>query len=142
MPTHPYGINTFKQVEVLNGCAAYRKDILQKHRFDEQLDGYAYMEDCDMSRRVSYEVSLFFNPAAKLYHYNSPENRDHVIKNRAMYIHNYSYLFFKNFYSRNKFKLLAYYWSVLGLCIEAIILGKREWLRGYIYGLRRFYTRR
>ncbi len=140
MPTHPYGTSKFTLVEVLNGCGVYRASVCKKHQFDEQLKGYAYMEDCDFSRRVSYEHLLFYNPAAKLFHYNSPVSRDNVKDNRAMYIHNYSYLFFKNVYPRNRAKLLAYCWSVLGLFFEAILLRNKDYICGYMKGLKHFYT--
>ena len=137
MPTHAYGTTAFKAVEVLGGCGmAYRSPVFKKNMFDEKLYGYAYMEDGDMARRVSYESPLFFNPAARLSHYNSPENRDAIVKNRAMFVHNYSYLFFKNVYPRNKLKIIAYWWSVLGLFVEAMLMRKWNFVKGYIKGLK------
>lgn len=136
MPTHVFGSTTFATVEVLSGCCmAYRRQILQRYTFDEKLNGYAYMEDCDMSRRVSREYPLFFNPEAKLYHFHSPVSRDGVAKNRAMLMRNYRYLFFKNFYPYNRLKIIAYVWSVIGLFLEAILLGRGDYLRGYWQGL-------
>ena len=141
MPTHAYGTTTFKMVEVLGGCCmAYRLAALKKQRFDERLHGYAYMEDCDISRRIAYDQPLFFNPAAKLYHHNSPINRDAVVKNRAMFVRNYSYLFFKNVYPRNKVKMAAYCWSVFGLFIEGIMVCDMLSLKGYIQGLSSFIS--
>lgn len=138
MPTHPYGLDTFKTVQVLGGCCmAYRAWVFKKHMFDEQLRFYGYMEDCDFSRRVSYDYPLFYNPQAQLEHHNSPLNRDKVVDNRAMFIANYRYLFFKNFYPRNRLKILAYYWSVLGLFLEALfVLRNKDYLKGYIKGLK------
>jgi glucosyl-dolichyl phosphate glucuronosyltransferase len=141
MPTHVYGTSTFKPVQVLGGCCmAYRRNILKKYQFDEKLYGYAYMEDCDLSRRVSYEAPLFYNPAATLQHFNSPISRDAIQENRAMFIHNYSYLFFKNFYSRNRLKIIPYCWSIVGLFAEALLLRNKAYLQGYFQGLKRFYS--
>ncbi len=140
MPTHVFGKSRWQPVEVLSGCCmAYRKQVFANQLFDEKLGGYAYMEDADFSRRVSYEYPLFFNPEARLFHFHSPASRDAVVKNRAMLVHNYSYLFFKNFYPRNRLKVFCYAWSVLGLFIEALILQRLDYLKGYSKGLWQFY---
>ncbi|HRN78521.1 MAG TPA: glycosyltransferase [Candidatus Dependentiae bacterium] len=140
MPTHAYGTHAMREVEVLGGCCmAYRASVFKTQQFDEQLSGYAYMEDCDFSRRVSLTSKLFFNPAAQLYHYNSPISRDKVITNRAMFIHNYSYLFFKNFYPYNRLKIICYWWSVLGLFVEALLYRRLDYVQGYWQGLRKYY---
>jgi len=143
MPTHPYGTTTFKKVQVLGGCCmAYRLWVFKEQLFDEKLARYCYMEDCDFSRRVSYTYPLFFNPHAKLEHRHSPLARDKIQDNRAMYIKNYSYLFFKNFYPHNKIKIFAYWWSVLGLFVQAIIIRDKAYIRGYLKGLYQYYTGR
>ncbi len=142
MPTHTYGLNIFKLVKVLGGCCmAYRSTVVKKYRFDENLHAYCAMEDCDISWRISRSYTLFYNPRAQLEHHKSPLNRDKVIDNRAMYITNYSYLFFKNVYPTRKLKLIAYMWSTIGLFIEALIISRnRDQVKGYIKGLRMYYT--
>jgi len=141
MPRHTYGTKQFKNVEVLGGCLmSYRSWVFKKNVFDETLEKYSYMEDCDFSRRVSYEHPLFFNPNAKLQHLQSPISRDKIEANRAMFIKNYSYLFFKNFYPKNKLKIIAYWWSIIGLFTEAILYRNKAALKGYLKGLKRFYT--
>ncbi len=138
MPTHPYGTNKFKHVEVLGGCCmAFRKELFKTFLFDEKFHGYAYMEDCDIARRISYEKSLFFNPKAQLQHLESPVARDRIVDNSAMFVYNYRYLFFKNFYTRNRLKFFAHWWSLGGLFLEAILLGDRKKLKGYWIGLNR-----
>jgi len=140
MPTHVFGSDHWQSVEVLSGCCmAYRRRVFTKHLFDEHLGGYAYMEDCDFSARVSSDGPLFFNPEAGLFHFHSPVSRDAVVKNKAMLIHNYSYLFFKNFYPKNRLKIIAYAWSILGLFLEALLVRRWHYIRGYVQGLRRFY---
>lgn len=142
MPTQVHGTNTFRNVEVLGGCCmAYRAWVLKKHQFDETLKRYGYMEDCDFSRRVSYDAPLFYNPAARLQHFASPVSRDAMIDNRAMFIKNYSYLFFKNFYPRNRFKILAYAWSVTGLFVEALLTRNMNSIKGYGRGLKEYFFR-
>jgi GT2 family glycosyltransferase len=139
-PTHAYGLTLFQKVEVLGGCCmAFRAQVLAKHKFDEQLTRYAYMEDCDISRRIAYEAPLFYNPKARLQHFASPLSRDAIIDNRAMFIKNYSYLFFKNFYPRNRLKIFAYSWSILGLFSEAILIRNKDYLKGYIQGMKEYF---
>jgi glycosyltransferase involved in cell wall biosynthesis len=140
IPTHAYGTPVFKDVEVLGGCCmAFRASILKHHKFDEKLERYGFMEDCDIARRISYDAPLFYNPKARLQHFASPLARDGVMDNRAMYIKNYSYLFFKNFYPRNRFKIFTYSWSIVGLFIEALMIRNKDYVKGYYKGLREFY---
>ncbi len=143
MPTHPYGTKQFKKVEVLGGCCmAFRKEVLSLEKFDETFKGYAFMEDSDIARRISVSRPLFFNPAAQLAHLESPIARDRTYDSSQMFAKNYSYLFFKHFYRRNKLKLVAYWWSIFGLFLEAFLL--RDWCRlaGYYYGFKQFHKER
>jgi len=139
MPTHSYGTNNFHEVDVLDGTAVYRYEYIKDIKFDETLGAYAYMEDCDFSKRVSNKYKLFFNPECKRDHLISSKNRDKVVVNRAMYIRNYSYLFFKNFYPENKLRIFGYLWSVIGLFTEAILARNINYLKGYCLGLKRYY---
>jgi GT2 family glycosyltransferase len=142
LPTHPYGTKQFRKVEVLGGCCmAFRAGVLKQYKFDEQFKGYCYMEDCDIARRISYDYPLFFNPKARLQHLESPLARDKVLDNAAMFMYNYSYLFFKNFYPRNRLGIFAYCWSVLGLLIESLLVGELDKTRGYAKGISRYYKK-
>ncbi len=137
MPTHAYGTQKLKNVQVLGGCCmAYRSWVFKEYRFDENLKRYGFMEDCDFSRRVSYVYPLFYNPKARLAHNPSISNRDGIIDNRAMYIKNYRYLFYKNIYPRNRLKIVAFWWSITGLFIEAILTRNSLYLKGYWQGLK------
>lgn len=137
MATHTYGLEKSCSVEVLGGCCmAFRSFVFKKYRFDENLKHYCSMEDCDFSYRVSREYRLFYNPYAVLEHRESPASRESIKNNKAMFIANYSYLFFKNFYPSNRLKCFAYCWSILGLFLEALIVVRDfRWLAGYCIGL-------
>lgn len=142
LPTHPYGTNEFRQVEVLGGCCmAFRADILKQYQFDEGFKGYCYMEDCDIARRISYAHPLFFNPKARLQHLESSLARDKILDNAAMFMCNYSYLFFKNFYPKNRLYMLAYCWSVIGLFIESLLVRKLDKAKGYAKGIAEYYRK-
>lgn len=143
MPTHPYGKPAFREVSVLCGCSCYRSHIAKKYLFDEKLGRYSYMEDCDLSKRVSRNHKLFYNPEAQLDHLHSPLARDSIPQNRAVFIRNYSYLFFKNFYPENRLRILGYCWTVTGLFIEALILIRSlDYLHGYAWGLRDYFWKK
>ncbi len=136
MPTHTYGNSNFSHVQVLGGCCmSFRSWALQEQKFDENLRFYGYMEDCDISKRLADNYTLFFQPAAKLAHHESPLNRDRLKHNRAMYIANYSYLFFKNFYPQAPWKILFYYWTICGLLLEGVLRVDKQVFFGYLRGL-------
>ena len=139
MPTHPYGHATFKQVEVLGGCCAYRLSVVKNYLFDENLGVYAAMEDCDLSGRIARNHKLFFYPLAKISHRASPVNRHTLQESKAIWMRNYNYLFFKRFYPHNKLRVLGYCWSIAGLFLEALLMRNTAHLKGYYQGLRRFY---
>lgn len=145
MPTHTYGTHTFKPVEALGGCCcAYRSYVFENEKFDENLKRYAFMEDCDFSKRVSRNFRLFYNPYARLVHLQSPMSREKLLDFRTMYIHYYTYLFFKNFYSENRLRIVAYLWTMLGLlldsCAQTITKKNFAYIRGYYRGLRTYLT--
>ena len=136
MPTHAYGTNNFKDVETLGaGCMSIKAEAAREIKFDERLGTYSYMEDCDFSWRLSRKNKLFFNPKAILDHKNSRVARAKSSDMRAIYIRNYTYLFFKNFYPTNRLRILAFFWSILGLFVEALVTRKMEWFSGYVHGL-------
>lgn len=136
IPTHPYGTKRFKEVEILGGCCmAFRAQVLKKYQFDTALAMYAYMEDADIARRIRQDGPLFFNPAARLQHIQSPAERDAMFTNRAMLMRNYRYLFAKNFGTYNPLRTIAHWWSIIGLFLEAIILRQPAAYKGYLHGL-------
>lgn len=136
MPTHSYGNIKAQDVQVLGGCCmAFTRWALEQEKFDEKLRFYGYMEDCDISKRLSKKYKLFYQPHAKLAHHESALNRDKLRVNRAMFIANYSYLFFKNFYHDARWKFPFYCWTVMGLLLEGILRLDKEVFLGYLLGL-------
>lgn len=139
MPTFAYGTTQFRPVQVLGGCCmSYRRTIFLTYLFDDALGQYAYMEDVDASWRVSRHYSLFYNPAARLQHIKSPVNRAALSDRKALFVKNYSYLFFKNSYKQNRLLLVAYCWSIVGLFVCALVGRDKESLKGYWRGFINF----
>lgn len=135
MPLHPYGRDEFMTVRVLNGCASYRTAIVKEYRFDERLGAYSYMEDCDLSFRVSAKHALFFEPLARLEHPASPHSRLTIVENRRVFMRNYRYLFAKNHRGQRFGSTIAHGWSITGLFFEALLARNWQYLRGYWQGL-------
>lgn len=136
MPTYAYGSVQGQNVQTLGGCCmAYRKTALENHLFDERLPGYAYMEDCDFAYRVGRTTRFYFNPDARLFHNNSPMNRDAHYANRRMFMRHYTYLFFKNIFPYAYLRIFGYLWSVIGLFLEALLWRDFVALRAYSKGL-------
>lgn len=142
-PRHPYGINSFMEVEVLGGCfMSYRRDVFREFSFDENLEGSITMEDVDFSRRVSYKYKLFYNPQAKLEHRHAVSGRGNIRENSKRYLTCHRYLFCKNFPSKSKLSIIPHWWSILGLIIYSLIGVSKETTKGYVDGLKLIIRKR
>lgn len=140
MPTHPYGTQGLRKIEVLGGCCmAFRASIVKQYKFNEFFNGYSYLEDAEIAARIRVDHTIFYNPNARLEHHESPVARDRKSEISKMYAYNYSYLFFNCFYPKNKTKIVAYGWSLLGLFLESLLLRDWQKIKGYSQGLERFY---
>ncbi|MGC9521714.1 MAG: glycosyltransferase family 2 protein [Anaerolineae bacterium] len=136
-PTYSHGLEKFTDVEILSGgITAYRAEVLTQFSFDEEVGGYAYMEDVDFSYRVSHHYGLFYQPEARIYHHRSPVGRDSIFVTRRMYILNHNRFFFKNVYPRCRWCLVAYLWAIVGLYLVAVIQLDKETLKGYTSAIR------
>lgn len=122
-------------VECLSGAnMAFRKEIFNEFKFDENLHGYCFMEDDDIAYRVSRKYQNIYTPFAKLVHNVSPAARDKAYAGMKMTIENHYYLFKKNFPQDIKHKI-AFWWSVVGLFVMTMVNRNRGGLRGLINGL-------
>ncbi len=64
--------SSIKEVEVCGGGnTSYRREVFRHFLFDEQFEGYGFMEDKDFSYRVSRQYKLVVNPEICLYHHRS-----------------------------------------------------------------------
>lgn len=136
---HPCISSEAKRTEALSGgLTAWRKEILAEFKFDENLHGYCFMEDADFSYRVSRKYVNIYTPYAKVIHCRSPAARNKSYQIEKMLIENYCYLFKKNLPQDLKHKL-AFYWALIGLGLQRILLaitGRNIGiLRGLIAGL-------
>jgi GT2 family glycosyltransferase len=123
-------------VESLSGgCTAYKREVFEHFRFDENLKGYAYLEDVDFSFRVGRKYRLIYQPKARLMHFPSTYLMVDSRKLRKMFIQNQLYLFHKNM-PKDFPHYLGYWISVIGaLLYNGIIQSDLKACRGIIEGL-------
>lgn len=93
---------------------AFRKDIIGKESFDENLTGYALAEDFDFTYRLYKKgFNLYMNPRAKLVHRVSNVERYPTKKIAFVNQINHFYLHFKNFCSFKE--NIVFFWCLFGI---------------------------
>jgi len=96
---HPSGTSTprgllkpfsgVRRVDVLPGCAfAFRRQVLEKHRFSEFFAGYAQGEDLEMSLRVGRDWKLLSCGDARVIHKTAPGGRPSSFAKGRMEVRN------------------------------------------------------
>ena len=123
-------------VGVLSGCnMIYKREVFSQFLFDENLKGYSYMEDVDLSYRAGKKYALLYQPAAKLKHYSTAEKIYDSRALRKMMIQNHRYLFKKNL--PKDLKHIQCHWiSIAGVFLyNAIVLRDIKACKGIIEGL-------
>lgn len=134
-PTHPIGRDSIMYVECVQGAnMAFRREVLDKFKFDESLQGYCYMEDCDMSYRVSREYRIIYTPYAKLVHNVSPTSRYSDYSKMKMAIQNHYYIFNKNF-PQKLYNRFAFWVSIFGMFVVCLLGMRKEGIKGLYEGL-------
>lgn len=122
-----------REVDVLSGCACYRREIVLDLRFDEALSGYAFKEDLDFSWRVGRRYRLLQTPWAQFEHHPSPVSRDQSDRRAQMRLVNNRYLARKNLPPTGRHRL-AFAWSQVGEIVWATSYALRRKDPGYIRG--------
>lgn len=106
--------NNITDVDMIcGGNTAYRREVLNKFKWNEAFRGYSYMEDDDYSYRVSREFRLVQTPNAKMVHEHVPNARDNIEKSLRMEVRNHT-LFFRLNMRKTPWNLLAFVWSEIG----------------------------
>ncbi len=141
MPSHPHPNQPSGFIECLSGCCmAFRREVFEKVKFDEELAQYGLMEDADISKQtLDAGYKIYYQATASLIHNVSPMNRLSVQQWAEMSVVNYDYLFRKN-WSKERWRWLPYYWAILGLVV--VNLHNRNALRGTFNGLKKVCSNR
>jgi GT2 family glycosyltransferase len=129
--------NEPSHVEVLSGCnMAYPREVFSQFLFDEMLTGYSYMEDIDLSFRVSREYPLYYQPKARLEHFPTSYKTYGSRALRKMMIQNHRYLFRKN-QPQDLPHVLSHWISILGVFLYNVLIQRDSNAAiGIIEGLR------
>jgi GT2 family glycosyltransferase len=128
------------ETQSLYGCSmAFRREILDKFRFNEYLGkigGYCYMEDVDISYRISKEHRLIYNPYSRLKHAPSEKRltKHQITKRKEQLIFNFIYLFQKNM-PKHFFNLFSFTISLFGLFVLTLTHFRAEEVIGLLKGL-------
>ena len=114
--TYPYPLERTISCEWLSGSnQSYKRSVLERFRYDENLKRYSYKEDVDLSYRVyrQHPDSLYMTPHAKLVHKTSQEARlpDRVLIHMQQ-IHSL-YFFYKNI-DQSIMNKLTFLWCKAG----------------------------
>lgn len=109
----------------LHGCdLALRRDVFRHVRFDEGYSGYSFGEDRDFSVRVSRRFELWWVPAARLIHKQTPASR----LRRAQFseLRVLSWLrFYRQCVDKTPYNLLCYLWLNVGFVV--LLLNFWDW---------------
>lgn len=134
MPTFPHRLEDAGFCETLTGCCmAFRREVFDEIKFDENLPGYGLMEDVDISKQtLESGYKIFYEPAASLIHKVSPRNRLDYFRWGEMSVVNYDYLFRKS-WSKEPYRWLFYYWALIGLVV--VNFHNKDALLGTLSGL-------
>jgi glycosyltransferase involved in cell wall biosynthesis len=114
---YPSSLSKIIECEWLSGAnSAYRREVFNHFRFDENLKGYCYMEDVLFSHSIfqNSKGGLFITPYAKCIHKISPKNYEEsrvLMEQRTKYR---KYVLKKLFGLRG---ILLYHWQNVGLFI-------------------------
>jgi len=122
--TYPRLFDKIMKSDYLQGVnMAYKKEVFEKQKFDENLPGYTVAEDIDFSYRLSrkYPNSILITPHAKLKHRNSQIER--APTKIISYINqvDHFYFYFKNLNNSFKNKLI-FAWSLFGILFLRLCL--------------------
>jgi GT2 family glycosyltransferase len=106
------GVHILRRV---TGCAyAIRRDVLLREPFDENLVGYCYGEDWELSYRLLRHGTLRLMPGARVIHHMSPRNRYSEAQMQSDRWENFLYFYDKLGASRNPMNRFWKIWWVLG----------------------------
>jgi GT2 family glycosyltransferase len=138
-PTYVVNISETRDVEFLSGCCmAYRAEIFRDLKFEEKFPEL-YEEDGDLSYRVSKRYRNVYTPYAKLVHRESEAesaryrlSRPYV---RAKKTVESNYYHLKKNFPRTVKNTVAFWWSVIGMLVQGMVMRDTEYFMGVINGI-------
>jgi GT2 family glycosyltransferase len=131
--------DSVRRLQYFNGWfMSFRREVFEHERFDENMIGYAFMEDFDLSYRVFRQgYVLVQTPRARIDHHKSSSERLSTFDHQRMALANQFYLHRKNMPQTLRYKS-ALWWALVGTL--PLNLGKvvqtrdAGWLTGFLVG--------
>jgi glycosyltransferase involved in cell wall biosynthesis len=113
---------------------AFRKDVINQFRFDENLKGYPWIEDDDIAFQISRKYQNYFTPFAKILHNRVLKAREDTYLAKKKKIEYHFYFFRKNM-PKDLLHKTAFWWSVAGLFIQELAESRMRRNTGAFRGL-------
>lgn len=113
------------------GATLWRRDVIERYRYDEWYIGHGYLEDLDFSYRVSRDHRLWVVAAARVWHWHRPVMLSRQYGLGVQQVVNRFYFYRKI----GSFSSLSLGWALLGQCLLNIALSV---VQRDSAGLRRF----
>ncbi|MEW6001825.1 MAG: glycosyltransferase family 2 protein [Nitrospirota bacterium] len=114
----------------LSGCnMSYRKEVLDRFKFDERLTGICMGEDRFFSYQVSKYFKLYMVAGAKLQHKVSPVSRNKERNLRSLSIYS-NYYFYKNYVDKTFYNIFCYSLNMFGNAFISLLSGNKERIIG------------
>jgi GT2 family glycosyltransferase len=134
MPSQPHALETSRYIECLSGgCMAFRREVFEHIRFDEDLIGYGHVEDADISKQIlNAGFKIYYEASATLDHYPSPQDRPATRNLAKLTVVNYAH-YFRGRWPQTTLRKMAFWWALMGLCF--MFLRGAGWL-GVLSGIR------
>lgn len=120
----------------LPGASAWRRTVFRELQFDESLKGPAIGEDLEFSTRAGRKWRLLMQPAARMIHHRSPDERPpsrRVFADKVAFFH---YHFRKNM-AGSVGDWLAFLWLNFGFAADAAVRLQSQPVLGVIDGWKR-----
>lgn len=124
----------------LPGASAWRREVFEEFLFDENLTGPAIGEDLEFSTRAGTKWRLVIQPAARMFHHRSPDERPpsrRVFADKVSFFH---YHFRKNL-SGTPASWIAFLWLNVGFALDAVARLQSAPVLGILDGWRRVFDR-
>lgn len=116
--TSLYPVTADRKVQWLSGGnTIWRKELLDKFKFDENLKGYGLMEDLDFSYEVGKYYELFVIANAIVKHFSRSIHMKKAFQLGLTEVTNRYYFLCKH----KEFSIFLFYWASLGLIVIGII---------------------
>lgn len=111
-----------------SGCSAYRKRVFDSYKFNDNFQGYSFMEDVELSGRVAKKYKLLNTTKARLYHKDlGGKTHKSWVKIGRMQVLNRWYIMTRVMGKRNaEDKIRFFYYQIYCIITEMKLLLKRS----------------